>query len=391
MTQQIDEAFVTQTLQRLVRIDSRNPNMTPDGPGEAQVGNYIAGLLREWGLQVRVHDLGSGRVNVVGVLPGRGQGRILMLNGHMDTVGVDGMDEPFSGEIRDGRLYGRGSQDMKGSLAAMLGAVKALTEAGRELAGDLLLAFVADEEDRSLGSRDLVDHYRADAAVVTEPTEMDVVHAHRGLTYYQVETFGRAAHGSRFQEGVDAITHMGRFLAQLDLLQRDLPRRTPHPHAGPPSLHAGVIEGGTDTPTYPGHCSLTIDRRTVPGEHEEEVTAELQKIIDRLASEDDTFKAVVKPIMQRPPLETPADAGIIQALQDAFQGQLGRAPRTKGVAYWSDAALLSGAGMEAVLLGPVGEGLHTPEEWVDLASVHELARVLAAAAVRYCQPAGGEV
>ena len=387
MTLQIDKKFVTSTLQRLVRIDSRNPNMTPDGPGEAEIGQDIAGLLRQWGLQVRVHELGPSRVNVVGVLPGRGEGRSLLLNGHMDTVGVEDMKDPFSGQIRQGQLYGRGSQDMKGSLAAMLGAAKSLIDGEVGLAGDLILAFVADEEDRSLGTRDLVDQYRADAAVVTEPTGMDVVHAHRGLTYYQVETFGRAAHGSRFQEGVDAITHMGRFLARLDHLQRELPRRSPHPLAGPPSLHAGLIQGGTDIPTYPAHCSLKIDRRTVPGEHEEEVTAELQKIIDRLASEDEEFKAVVKPIMQRPPLETPADAGIIQSLRAAFRDQLGRSPRTKGVAYWSDAALLAGAGMEAVLLGPAGEGLHGPEEWVDLASVHELSQVLAGTAVDYCNQA----
>jgi len=382
---EIDESFITRTLQRLVRIDSRNPNMTEDGPGEVEIGEYIAEILDDWGLRVRTHHLAEKRVNVVGVLPGKGHGPSLLLNGHMDTVGVEDMQAPFSGEIRDGRLYGRGSQDMKGSLAAMLGAVKAVVEGGLQLQGDLIFAAVADEEDRSAGTRDLVGHYRADAAIVTEPTEMAVVHAHRGMIWYQVNTYGKAAHGSRFQEGVDAITRMGKFLAELAELEAAIVHRPAHPLVGPPSLHASLIQGGTDICTYAAHCEAKIDRRTVPGEKEEEVTAELQAIIDDLVGEDDSFRGTVKPIMERPALETPADVPIIRALQEAFRGELDREPDMRGAAYWSDAALLADAGMDAVLLGPVGEGMHGPEEWVSLASVHELARVLAGTAVGFCR------
>ncbi|MFO8035091.1 MAG: ArgE/DapE family deacylase [Anaerolineales bacterium] len=381
----VDQEFVISTLQRLVQIDSRNPNMTSDGPGEAEIGQFVAGTLEDLGLEVHVHYLAPNRVNVVGILKGCGEGKALLLNGHMDTVGVEGMEDPFSGTIRRGRLYGRGSQDMKGSLAAMLGAVKAVVEGQDNLAGELIFAAVADEEDRSLGTQELVKAYQADAAIVTEPTDMEVVCAHRGLIWYQVETFGKAAHGSRYQEGVDAITRMGRFLVELDDLERKLPCRDPHPLTGPPSLHASLIEGGTDICTYPACCTLKIDRRTVPGEREKDVTGELQAIIDRLTEEDETFRAEIKLLVQRPALETSTKTEILNVVQKAFTKQMGHPPHITGAAYWSDAALLAQVGMDAVLLGPVGRGLHSEEEWVDLKSVHDLAQVLTEAIINYCK------
>lgn len=381
----VNETFVTDTLQRMVQIDSRNPSMTPDGPGEVEIGAYLAGILEDLGLRVRTHHLAPHRVNVVGVLPGSGGGRSLLLNGHMDTVGVEDMEDPFSGDIRQGRLYGRGSQDMKGSLAAMLGAVKALAGGEERMRGDVIFAAVADEEDRSLGTEDLLEHYQADAAIVTEPTDLEIVQAHRGLIWYAVKTFGRAAHGSRYREGVDAITHMGRFLALLGQLEKDLPRRSPHPLTGPPSLHASLIEGGTDICTYAAECEVKIDRRTLPGEGEAEVTSEIQDLIDRLEGAEDTFRAELRELVRRSPLETPADAEILEVIDHAFSSQLGRKAERSGAAYWSDAALLADAGMEAVLLGPVGYGMHGPEEWVDVASVHDLAWVLAETACLFCE------
>ena len=182
----IDQTYLTQILQELVRIDSSNPDLTPGSPGEAEIGAKTAVLLRELGLETAVHDLGNNRVNVVGILPGSGGGRSLMLNAHMDTVGVEGMAAPFSGEIKDGKLYGRGSQDMKGSLAAQIAVVKALKDANVTLAGDLILTCVADEEYASIGTEDIVKHYTADAAIVTEPTGLCVCPVHRGFVWYEV-------------------------------------------------------------------------------------------------------------------------------------------------------------------------------------------------------------
>jgi acetylornithine deacetylase len=384
MSLAVDREFLTQTLVDMVRIDSRNPSVSPDGPGEAELGAYVANLLSGLGLDVTVHEVEPGRVNVVGILRGAGGGRSLMLNGHLDTVGVEGMKDPFSADMRDGRLYGRGSQDMKGSLAAMIAAVKALVDARASLAGDVMIAMVADEEYMSIGTADLVKRYSTDAAIVTEPTEMALCRAHRGYIWYEVETIGRAAHGSRFEEGIDANMYMGRFLARLDLLEQELRQRPPHPLVGPPSLHAAMIQGGTDVSTYAARCNLKVERRYVPGESEPGATQELQEIIDALAKEDPTFKATVKPYVDRPPFEIGEDVDIVRVVDACLASSLGESPAHVGAPFWTDAAFLAFAGIETLLLGPVGHGLHAAEEWVDLASLNDLAHVLADTCVQFC-------
>ncbi|NKQ35363.1 MAG: ArgE/DapE family deacylase [Chloroflexi bacterium] len=386
MTITIDSDYITRILTDLVRINSTNPSLAADGAGEAEIGAYVADALNDLGLAVTVYEIEPGRVNVVGRLRGKGNGRTLLLNAHMDTVGVEGMTiDPFGAEIRDGRLYGRGSQDMKGSLAAMIGAAKALVDGGVALAGDLWITAVADEEYKSIGTADLVKHIHADAAIVTEPTDMTLCRAHRGYIWYEVETAGRAAHGSRYGEGIDANMRMGRFLCGLDKLEQALRQRPPHPLAGPPSLHAALLQGGTEISVYAAACHLTVERRTIPGETEAQATAELQAIIDQLAAEDDTFQAAVQAAFQREPFEIGAEAAIVAALEQAMTARLGRQPEHTGMTFWTDAAILADAGMETALLGPSGAGLHSAVEWVDVQSVLDLAEILVDTAVNYCQ------
>ncbi len=385
MSFSIDREYVIQTMADLVRINSVNPSLSANGPGEATIGAYVADALKALGLEVTTYELEPNRVNVVGILRGTGTGRSLLLNAHMDTVGVDGVVDPFGAEMRDGRLYGRGSQDMKGSLAAMMGVAKAFVDGGVKLAGDLLITAVADEEYLSIGSDDLVKHVQADAAIVTEPTDLTLCRAHRGFIWYDVETIGRAAHGSRYAEGIDANMRMGRFLARLDKLEQELRQRPPHPLAGPPSLHASLLRGGTEISMYAAHSHLTLERRTIPGETQDQATAELQAIIDQLAAEDETFKAAVKPTFRREPFEIRADAPIVHILEQAMTNRLGAKPAHTGQTFWTDAALLAEAGMDTVLLGPIGQGLHSAEEWVDIQSVIDLAAILAETAVNFCQ------
>jgi len=385
MTLTIDKPYLTKLTQELIQINSINPSLTPNGKGEAEIGTYVSEKLRELGLDVTTKEIAPGRVNVVGVLKGSGGGRSLLLNAHMDTVGVEGMRiDPFGGELKDGRVYGRGSQDMKGSLAAMIAAAKAIVDASIHLRGNLLITGVADEEHSSIGTEALVKEFKADGAIVTEPTDMHICRAHRGFIWFEVETIGRAAHGSRYKEGIDANMRMGRFLAELEKLEQELLQRRPHELTGPPSLHAALIQGGTEISKYAERCKLTIERRTIPGETVEGATAELQGIIDRLAEQDSSFKAMVKATFWQEPFEVREDAEIVRVVDKILDERLGHHPEHTGQTFWTDAALIAETGTETVLLGPTGYGLHSAEEWVELESVIDLAYVLAETAIAYC-------
>ena len=262
----VDTASITDTLRTLVRINSINPSLEPGGPGEAEIAAFVAARLEALGLAVAVHEPVAGRPSVVGRLAGRGGGRSLMLNAHTDTVGVSGMAAPFSAEIRDGRLHGRGAYDMKGSLAACIGAVEALVRSGVRLQGDVLVAAVADEEHASLGTYDIARRYPVDGAIVTEPTALDLCVAHKGFAWIEVVTRGRAAHGSRPELGVDANVRMGRVLAGIERLASELETREPHALLGHGSVHAATLAGGSGLSTYAAECHLGIERRTLPGD-----------------------------------------------------------------------------------------------------------------------------
>ncbi len=380
----IDRDYTLATLVRLVQINSINPTLAPGAPGEREIVGFIADSLRACGLTVEVREPAPGRTSVLGRLAGTGGGRSLMLNAHCDTVDVPGMAEPFSGAIRDGKLYGRGSYDMKGSLAACMAAAKALKDSGIALRGDLLVAAVADEEYGSLGTSDMITHVKVDGAIVTEPTALDVCLAHKGYLWIEVEVAGRAAHGSKFQFGIDANMKMGHFLAKLSELERDLRARPPHPLVGPPSLHAAMLKGGSGLSTYATSCTLQIERRTVPGETEALATAEIQSIVDVLAAQDPEFCATVRTYFVRDPFQVPENARVVQAVDRAAAKVRGTAAAHIGDTPWMDAALLQAAGVETVVCGAAGAGAHSDVEWVDVESVVQLAEILAEAAIDYC-------
>lgn len=382
----IDHDYMLNTLADMVRIESINPSLTPGGSGESRIAEYTAKSMESIGLDVNILEPVPGRPTVVGCINGSNasQGRTLMLNAHYDTVGINGMADPFSATVRDGRLYGRGAYDMKGSLAACMTAAKAITDADISLSGDLLVAAVADEEYASLGTAELIKQYTMDAAIVTEPTELQLCLAHKGFIWLEVETTGRAAHGSRFDIGIDANMRMGRVLNELERLEQDLRRRPGHNLTGPPSLHAAIIQGGTEISVYSASCRLQIERRTVPGETQDQVVAEIQDILDCLAAADPTFEARVNPFFSRDPFEVDGHVAIVQKVADAAAAIMGAEPKIVGQTPWMDSALLANAGVETVVIGPAGAGAHSKEEWVDIASVEKLAQILGHAAVSYC-------
>jgi acetylornithine deacetylase len=380
----IDTRWVDDVLRGLVRINSVNPSLVPGAPGEAEIAAFTAGLLRDLGLEVDVLESVPGRPSVVGRFAGTGGGRSLMLNAHYDTVGVDGMAEPFSAAIRDGRMYGRGSYDMKASLAACIGAVEALGRTGRRPRGDVLIAAVADEEAASIGTQDVLDSHVTDGAIVTEPTSLRLCLAHKGFVWYRVVTRGRAAHGSRPDLGIDANLHMGRVLARLDGLSWSLGAGRAHPLVGTASLHAATISGGTGLSTYSAECTLGIERRTIPGETESEATTQLRAILDELAAGDARFDATLEVELARDPFEARPGSRIAESLARCAANVLGAEPERIGDSPWMDAAFTTAAGIDTVVFGPHGQGAHAAEEWVDLDSVHRTAAVLAATIIDYC-------
>lgn len=370
-------------LRELIRIPSVNPSIAPSGGGEAEVAAYVADVLEGLGLDVIEYEPEPGRPSVVGTLHGTGGGRSLMLNGHIDTVGVEGMAEPFAGEVRDGRLYGRGAYDMKGAVAACIAAARALAT-GPPLAGDLVLAAVSDEEHASAGTTEVLRHHVTDACIVTEPTQLELCVAHKGFAWIRVEVRGRAAHGSRYEEGVDANLRMGRVLREVERLYERLVGGPTHPLLGPPSLHAATLHGGTGLSTYAARSVLEIERRTIPGETSDQVMAEIEEILERLRTEDPSLDAGAELLLAREPFEVGQEAPLVKTVGDAGAVVLGGRPRVRGETYWMDAALTAAAGIETVVIGPRGEGAHASEEWVDLESVARLAEILVESARRYC-------
>lgn len=382
-------SFILETLTRLVQINSVNPSLEEGGPGEADIALYISGVLEELGVDITTDTLAPGRLNVTGRIPGTGGGRSLMLNGHMDTVGQGGMADPFSGRVEDGRLYGRGSYDMKSGLAAMLGVAHTLRAAGTRLEGDLILSFVADEEYESLGAVAMAEAfkkgvYRADGCIVTEPTDLHVCTAHRGFAVYQLVTHGRTAHGGMHREGRDANMMMGLVLARLHEYARRLPDMQVHPLCGEASAHVPLVEGGRSLFIYSHACRIHIERRTIPGETEVSVRAELQAILDDVATAEPDFRADLELELWRSPWEIDAESDLVRTLRRASAAVGGTPDSLIGHGWWEDSAIFGEAGIPSVVMGARGGGIHQDVEWVEVDSVVHLSRVLHRAVLDYC-------
>ena len=343
----------------LVAIPSVNPDLVPDGHGEAGIAAFVSSWLRKAGLDVSVVEPVAGRPSVVGVLRGSGGGKSLMLNAHMDTVGAGGMADPFSPRVSEGRVYGRGALDMKASLAAIM--LTAREAKNLHLRGDLIITAVSDEEVASIGTSAVLEQFHADFGIVTEPTDLRLCLAHKGFVWLEVETTGVAAHGSRADKGVDAIALMGPVLARLQGLENSLRAGPRHTLLGTGSIHASLIEGGQEWSTYPDRCVVKIERRTVPGEDWSQEFAD------------------ARVVLERPPSEVPYDHPLAETVSRAAGD-----PVIIGATYWMDMALLNAAGIPCVAFGPSGEGEHADVEWVHVASVEKCVEVYLKAAELLC-------
>lgn len=373
---------IKKLLSDLIAIDSTNPEIVPGAAGEAEIAAFVAKWLEDAGLEVYLHESAPNRPNVVAIARGRGGGKTLLFNGHMDTVGAGEMVKPHQPEIRNGCLFGLGALDMKGGLTAcMLAAAQAKK---LQLRGDVILTAVVDEEYAGMGTIKVAELYHADGAIIAEPTQCELIVAHKGFVWLEIETIGIAAHGSRPDLGVDAIMKMAPVLSGLEKLHNDLQTRQPHPRLGFGSLHTSTIQGGREPSTYPERCILSIERRILPGEKPETIRAEVEEIIQKQKQVDPQFNAIVRTGLCRTPLETPEDAAVVQAVKTAGSEVLNRSLELSGAPYWTDAATLWQAGIPSVIFGPSGGGIHAAEEWVELESVANCLEIFVETAKRFC-------
>lgn len=361
------DAALNDLVGRLVSIDSVNPTLIADARGEREIAAFVADWTRARGLDVTLVGTEQ-RPSVIAIARGTGGGRSLLLNAHLDTVGVAGMDDAHDPRVVDGRLFGRGGYDMKGGLAAIMDVVSRAAE--RQLRGDVIVTAVADEEVASIGTGAVIEHVRADAAIVVEPTELQLAVAHKGFAGFEIETAGVAAHGSRPHLGVDAIAKMGPILVALKELDERVQAGRTHPLLGSGSLHASLIEGGQEFSSYPARCLLTGEQRTLPGETVGDVERELRTIAG---------DAELRMLVAREPFEIDPAHEFVQLVHHTAAE-----PDVVGVSFWADSALIASAGIPTVLYGPIGAGAHAVEEWVDLDSVERVRDVCLAVATEWC-------
>jgi acetylornithine deacetylase len=364
---------VRELLAELVAIDSVNPTLVPGGAGEGAIASFVESWARAAGLEAERLEQTESRPSVLVRAPGSGGGRTLLLCGHLDTVSVDDMTDPHVPRVDGDRLYGRGSYDMKAGVAAAL--VAARDAARADLAGDVVVACVADEEHSSIGVQEALRSVSADAAIVTEPTELELIVAHKGFVWSEIEVTGRAAHGSR--------PHLGPVLTEIGRLDESL-AATEHPLVGRGSVHASLIEGGVEMSSYPARCVVGLEHRTLPGTTRADVERQVAELLERCRAADPGLEAEQRTLLVREPFEVDPGAGIVAAVRAAAADATGSEPPVAGASYWADSAFIAAAGIPTVIFGPGGEGAHAVEEWVSLADTEAVTRALTGVAARIC-------
>ena len=378
------EPELIELLRRLVRTPSVNPTDTGNAAigGEERMARQLAEELAAKGFAVELDEAGPGRPNLVATLGEPGAGRTLAFEGHLDTVSIDGMTvAPFAGEVRTGRLYGRGACDMKGAMAAALHALNA-ERLGRWREAGLRLLFIGaiDEEKGCGGARMLArqKRFRADELIVLEPTELGIVHAHKGALWYEIEVFGRTAHGASPGEGFSAIRSMVPVMEVVEAEARAAAAAVGASATGEPTVNIGVIEGGSGVNTVPGSCRIQVDRRTVPGENHERILEAIRRGLRQCQAEGTVLRWELRPRLGSPAYDSGADTGLARRLAAAAE-RCGVVPRLGGTGWYSDAGPLSRLSGATVVFGPGSiVQAHTADEYIELESLQQGADILGA-------------
>lgn len=381
----LDPGEAVTLTQELVRLNTTNP------PGnETPAIQLLESRLAGWGFEtVTVPYLdGENRSHVVARLRGTGERPGLLFSGHVDVVppgGVPWTVEPFGGEVRDGKLYGRGSCDMKSGVAALVTAAGALARSGVRLRGDLVVALTADEERNCLGAEALVNEPLFEglgAVIVAEPTALELYVAEKGAFWVEVTFTGKTAHGSMPHLGANAVSAAADFLMRWE---RAYSTREPvHPLLGTPTLNAGVISGGVKVNVVPDRCTVELDMRTVPPLDHGELGAALQQVLREVTEARPGTGVEIRVLSDRPPVSCPADSELAQALAEAVQEIAGVDPAPRGVPYCTEACIwVPRLGIPAVICGPGSPGMaHQPDEFVPVAEVERAAEIYLRAAAK---------
>jgi acetylornithine deacetylase/succinyl-diaminopimelate desuccinylase-like protein len=376
----MSESAVAPLLAELIRCDSTNPDLVPGGVGEGGVAEIVGRRLELAGLEVEVTDVVEGRPNVVGRLPGSGGGRSLLLCSHTDVVGADAA--LFEPTVADGRMLGRGAIDMKAGLAASIVAAERIAASG-PLPGDLIVAGVIDEEYKSLGAVELAARIDADAAILPEQSDLQLITSHGGFAWLELTSIGFEAAGIDVDRGIDSIALLAPVLERISALDRELETRPPASY-GRPSIHASTIEGGSQLPAYPGRTVLGIERCTVPGETYAGAIAEIEEMIAAAKRADPRFEAELELIVGRDPVELASGEPIVEVLDGVTSRRLGHPAVHRGDMGWMDSGILVETGVPCVVFGPTGAGEHTDDEWVEIASLDLCAEILEETARSFC-------
>ncbi len=338
LVDEVDESRLVTNLATMVATPSVNPfggNVTK-GYRELEFADLYQDQMASLGLQISRREVVVGRPNVFGRIIGHERKsehkKCVMLAGHIDTVGVEGYPDPFNPMIRDGRLYGRGSCDMKAALAAYIEVAHILQNHDIRLTGDLVIAGVVDEESGMIGSKDISENGPIpDLAIVGEPTELKVCHTHKGQLCMHIKTFGKACHSSVPEMGINAISLMADVIKGIERYANDLANRPGHPVCGHARVNPGVIKGGSISSAVPDYCELEVDRRFLPGETPEAIVSEYRSILENISRQNPDFRYEIgKPTVDNAALDTPVESEVVSTIASAFEAIRGR-PADVGV------------------------------------------------------------
>ena len=373
MTISIDHKELVDLLKRMIRINSVGEGLAGCDQAERPMVEFLERYLGELGLKVETQEVLDGRKNIFAEMKGTSAKR-LMLCGHLDVVSIQGMEiEPFNPVERDGKIYGRGSCDMKGGLACFLACLSALVRAGASPSANLVFVGLIGEELKFEGSRFLAEQktFKADGAIFGEPTGCRVVTAHKGGVRFRVKTIGRSAHGAVPHVGVNAITQMARLIPRIEERLIPNPESRTHPLCGAPTLNVGLIQGGTQVNFVPDECSVSVDRRVTPQETVSQAIAEAKELLENFRRDDPGLKIEFELLSSYEPMETPTDAKTAHcALKAAGHSE------PLGVPYGSDASFIQQLGIPCILLGPGNiEQAHHPAEYIEIAQLQKCAEI----------------